>query len=90
LRASYNLRETVDQPIIYQGRRCTTPPIVLAYTDGKADSYQEYNSKDMSYGRLREYFPSGYTWWFMHQVMGGRSTSLSGGTYHMDDKPTGI
>ncbi|MBR4315784.1 MAG: hypothetical protein IKP65_02260, partial [Alphaproteobacteria bacterium] len=88
-RASYLQREKTDQPIIYAGRRCTVPPQILAATDDGADSYQEYYSGDLVYGQVKEYFPSGYTWWFMKQVLGGRYTSHKGGKYHMDDSNTG-
>ena len=82
-RASYNVRTTADQPIIYQGRRATVKPVVLATTNSN-DAYQQYYSGDMAYGNVREYFPCGYTWWNMKQVIGGRYSKLLGGQYHMD------
>ena len=85
LRASYNKRQEMNQPIIYQGKRCVISPVVLATTDDDVDSYQDYNSGDLVYGMVREHFPSGYTWWYMKQVLGGRYTRHPGGTYHMDD-----
>ena len=86
LRASYNQRQSLNQPIIYQGRRATVPSQVLATTIDGTDSYQQYYSGDPGYGQVKEYFPSGYTWWYMKQVLGGRVTNHSGGHYHMDDK----
>lgn len=86
-RASYNLRQSADQPIIYKGRKSVIDSVVLATTDDGVDSYQDYYSGDMVYGIVREHFPSGYTWWFMKQVLGGRVTKHTSGTYHMDDAP---
>ena len=85
-RASYYQRQSVNQPIIYHGRRATIPSMVLAATDDGSDSYQQYYSGDPTYGQVKEYFPSGYTWWYMKQVLGGRHTEHLGGHYHMDDK----
>ena len=82
-RASYDNREEANQNIIYQNKRARISPIVLAYTGG-GDAYQEYYSGDMSYGNVREYYPPGYTWWFLKQTLGGRYSSLSQGPYHMD------
>ena len=84
-RASYSQREDVSQPIIYKGRRSVIPPVVLACTDCGRDSFQKYKSGDEVYGVVTEYFPSGYTWWFMKQKLGGRLTENLGGKYHMDD-----
>ena len=84
-RASYDQREMQDQPIIFQGKRAMIKPIVLAMTDDNRDSFQSYYSGDIVYGNVREYFPSGYTWWYMQQVLGGRVTMHEGGRYHMDD-----
>ena len=84
-RASYDQREKQDQPIIWQGRKSVISPQVLAVTDGDhEDSYQTYFSGDLVYGNVREYFPSGYTWWMLKNVIGGRYTNHSGGDYHMD------
>ena len=84
-RASYDQREKQDQPIIWQGRKSVISPQVLAVTDGDhEDSYQTYFSGDLVYGNVREYFPSGYTWWMLKNVIGGRYTSHKGGDYHMD------
>ena len=85
LRASYDQRETQDQPIIFQGRRAMIRPVVLAWTDDDRDSFQSYYSGDLVYGNVREYFPSGYTWWYMQQLLGGRVTLHHGGRFHMDD-----
>lgn len=85
MRASYDQREMQDQPIIFQGRRAMIRPIVLAKTDDNRDSFQAYYSGDLVYGNVREYFPSGYTWWFMKQLLGGRVTTHLGGRFHMDD-----
>ncbi len=84
-RASYQQREKVDQPIIYKGRRCVLKPVVLASTDDGRDSYQTYFSGDLVYGNVKEYFPSGYTWWHLKNVIGGRCTDNKGGMYHIDD-----
>lgn len=88
LRASYDQREEVNQNIIYRNRRATISPIVIGMTDDTRDSFQRYYSGDLVYGYVCEYFPSGYTWWFMKQLLGGRYTDHVGGHYHMDD--TGI
>ena len=84
-RASYSQREIDNQPIIYKGRRAVISPQVLACTSCTRDSYQTYFSGDLVYGNVKEYFPSGYTWWFMKQLLGGRITENKGGWYHMDD-----
>ena len=84
-RASYDQREVQDQPIIWQGRRSTIAPQVLACTDDGRDSFQTYFSGDYVYGNVREYFPSGYTWWMLKNTLGGRYTDNLGGGYHMDD-----
>jgi hypothetical protein len=63
------------------------PTQVLAYTSDSYDSYQEYFSGDYVYGNTREFFPSGYTWWNMKGVIGGRKSQLVGGKYHMDAIP---
>ena len=86
-RASYNQRQIVDQPIIWHGRKAMVPTQVLAYTSDGVDSYQEYFSGDYVYGHTREFFPSGYTWWNMKGVIGGRKSLLQGGKYHMDAIP---
>ena len=84
-RASYDQREKQNQPIIWQGRKSVISPQVLAVTDGDhEDAYQTYFSGDLVYGNVREYFPSGYTWWMLKNVIGGRYTSHKGGDYHMD------
>ena len=85
MRASYELRESADQNIIYKGRRATISPVVLASTDDGHDSYQTYFSGDLVYGNVKEFFPSGYTWWHLKNVIGGRYTLNKGGHYHMDD-----
>jgi hypothetical protein len=86
-RASYNARLSVNQPIIYEGRKASVRPVVLAYTgSGGKDAYQEYYSGDMVYGNVREYFPNGYTWWYMKQLLGGRFSQMKGGEYHMDTR----
>lgn len=87
-RASYDQRESQDQPIIWNGRRSVIAPQVLACVNdegGPRDSFQTYFSGDLVYGNVREYFPSGYTWWMMKNVIGGRITQNLGGWYHMDD-----
>lgn len=88
MRASYDQRESVTQPIIWHGRRSTISPQVLAATDDGRDSYQTYFSGDYVYGNVREYFPSGYTWWMLKNILGGRYTDNKGGGYHMDDGGT--
>lgn len=85
LRASYNLRQSATQPIIWTNKKARVPIQVLAMTDDGTDSYQEYFSGDYTYGNVRQFFPSGYTWWYMHNTLGGRLTSNSGGRFHMDD-----
>lgn len=82
-RASYEHREEKTQNIIYRNKKSVITPVVLAYTGG-SDAYQEFYSGDLSYGNVREYFPPGYTWWWLKQCLGGRYSTLSQGTYHMD------
>ena len=89
LRASYDDRQNANQAVIYQGRKSKVSSVVLASTDDGRDSYQDYYSGDMAYGVVRQHFPSGYTWWYMKQTLGGRFTHRNGGTYHMDDKENG-
>jgi len=84
-RASYDQREIQDQPIIFEGRRAVISPQVLASTDDGRDTYQTYFSGDLVYGNVKEYFPSGYTWWMLKNVIGGRYTLNKGGYYHLDD-----
>lgn len=84
-RASYDQREIQDQPIIWEGRRSVISPQVLASTDDGRDTYQTYFSGDLVYGNVKEYFPSGYTWWMLKGVIGGRCTENKGGYYHLDD-----
>ena len=84
-RASYDQREIQDQPIIFEGRRAVISPQVLASTDDGRDTYQTYFSGDLVYGNVKEYFPSGYTWWMLKNVIGGRYTLNQGGYYHLDD-----
>ena len=88
-RASYDQREKIDQNIIYRGRRAVISPIVIGMTDDGRDSFQRYYSGDLVYGSVLEYFPSGYTWWYMKQLLGGRYTDHCGGHYHMDDTGLG-
>ena len=88
-RASYDDRLSINQNIVWSGHRSVISPTVLASTDDGVDSYQVYFSGDARYGNVREYFPSGYTWWFMHQQLGGRYTTHQEGKYHMDDQPGG-
>lgn len=82
-RASYEHREEKTQNIIYRNKKAVITPVVLAYTNG-GDAYQEYYSGDLSYGNVREYYPPGYTWWWLKQCLGGRYTTWSQGPYHMD------
>lgn len=83
-RASYEDRTTQDQHIIYKGFKPKIPFIVFATTNGH-DSYQSYNSADDMFKIVKQYFPTGYTWWYMKQLMGGRFTTHSLGYYHMDE-----
>lgn len=86
LRASFDKREQQDQLIVYRGKRATVDPIILATTFGYADAYVEYNSGDLSIGNVREFYPNGYTWWYMKQMIGGRISTCTGGEYHMDSQ----
>lgn len=83
IRASYEEREKYNQNIVYRNRRSTISPVVLAYSGGQ-DAWQEFYSGDMGIGNVREYFPPGYTWWFLKQTLGGRYTNWTQGQYHMD------
>ena len=86
LRASFEQRERVDRPIVYQHRRPTVQPVVLAVTDDFEDSYVKYLVPEgIISDEVREYYPSGYTWWYMNQYLGGRGTACEGGPYHMDN-----
>lgn len=85
LRASFDKRQERDQLIVYNGKRATVDPIILATTDTTGDdAYVEYNSGDLAIGNVREFYPNGYTWWFMKQVIGGRYSTLDGGRGHME------
>lgn len=84
LRASFEKREEQTSPIIYQNRMARISPVVLAAVDTGRDAFQAYYSGDLVYGVVREYYPPGYTWWFLKQVLGGRYSNCTAGAYHMD------
>lgn len=82
-RASYDNRKEDNYGRAWIKKRCTVPPVVLAYQNG-TETVVYYYSGDPGIGTVKEYYPPSSPWWFKYGVVGGRATALVGSWCHFD------